>query len=249
MPTPTPPSLVEPFAVNAGGSFITNPIPVDSQISVTPGAASFEDGFPPLCSTKKTSGGIPPSGADMNGILYMISAHTAWVAAGGAYEYNADVITVVGGYAAGAIVRSATIPTKFFYCLDDDTTTDPDIDETGWQAFSPLSLSIGLETHAPTAGTHNDFEISSSSGFVEIDTTAGAVTLTGILPLDSDGGASYWPGMSVTFSCTGPNLLTLAANGLGSGADNRIRASTDLSVIQDDSITLRYSPTGKWVRS
>ena len=69
----TPTKITVPFA-NTGSK---NTIPVPSQISVTPGAASYTDGFPPLTMTPKASGGVPPFGQDMNGILYAITTAPA----------------------------------------------------------------------------------------------------------------------------------------------------------------------------
>lgn len=63
-----------PFA-NSGTK---NAIPTASQIGVTPGAASLTDGFPPLTMTPLASGGVPPAGADFNGILNLITAIQQW---------------------------------------------------------------------------------------------------------------------------------------------------------------------------
>ena len=75
----SPGKLVLPFA-SAGNK---NSIPVDSQIGITPGAASLADGFPPLTMTPVTAGGVPPTGPDMNGILFELSAVVRWANAGG----------------------------------------------------------------------------------------------------------------------------------------------------------------------
>jgi len=85
----------------------TNPIPVPSQIGITPGAASFDDGFPPLCATPLISGGIPPSKADMNGVLYMSTALNAWYSQGGSFVFDGSYATAIGGYPVGArLLRS-----------------------------------------------------------------------------------------------------------------------------------------------
>jgi len=74
-----PSKLVLPFA-SAGGK---NTIPVASQIGIVAGKASLADGFPPLTRTPLSAGGVPPSGLDMNGILYEMSAVIRWANAGG----------------------------------------------------------------------------------------------------------------------------------------------------------------------
>ena len=99
-----PPLISIPFGNGAGGGYITEPIPVASQIGITPGAASFTDGFPPLTMTELSAGGIPPFGQDVNGILYMLSAHAAWISAGAPYKYSSAQATAIGGYPVGALL-------------------------------------------------------------------------------------------------------------------------------------------------
>ncbi|WP_250534937.1 hypothetical protein [Caballeronia sp. AZ10_KS36] len=83
--TDSPPPVTVPFAQNGS----RNGIPVPSQVSVTKGAASFTDGFPPLTMTSPLKGGIPPLGQDMNGILFVLSQIARWLMAGGSLAYDA----------------------------------------------------------------------------------------------------------------------------------------------------------------
>lgn len=118
-----------PFA-NGDGSK-TNPVPVPSQISITPGAASFTDGFPPLCATPVSSGGIPPSKADMDGILFMLSGIDRWVSAGAGFPYSSAFSTAIGGYPIGARVLRAA-GSGYWLSIADNNTTDPDTGGAGW---------------------------------------------------------------------------------------------------------------------
>ena len=68
----------------------TNPIPVPSQVGITPGAASWTDGFPLLCDTPLNEGGIWPSMQDTNGGLYQMSAIDLWMCAGGGFPYKSE---------------------------------------------------------------------------------------------------------------------------------------------------------------
>lgn len=100
-----PSKLLLPFA-SAGSK---NAIPVASQIGVTPGAASLTDGFPPLTRTPIAAGGVPPSGLDMNGILFSLSDVLRWMNAGGGFPYDAAFAadSNVAGYPKGArLLRS-----------------------------------------------------------------------------------------------------------------------------------------------
>lgn len=126
-----PAKLVLPFA-NAGAK---NAIPVASQIGITPGAASLTDGFPPLTRTPLSAGGVPPSGQDMNGVLYELSAILRWANAGGGYAYDATFATSVNvnGYPKGArIMRSDG--EGYWLNTAENNTTDPEDAGTavGW---------------------------------------------------------------------------------------------------------------------
>lgn len=101
MPVDTPEIISEPFGVNAGSQYITNPIP---ETTSTPGAASFDQGFPPLTMTAIAAGGIPPFGQDMNGILYMITSNIAALWAGQPYLWNSTVAADISGYQVGTIL-------------------------------------------------------------------------------------------------------------------------------------------------
>lgn len=119
-----PGKLVLPFA-NAGGK---STIPVASQIGITAGAASLTDGFPPLTRTPIAAGGVPPSGLDMNGILYEMSAIIRWANAGGGYPYDGTFATDtnVGGYPKGArIMRSDG--TGYWFNTVENNVTDPEV--------------------------------------------------------------------------------------------------------------------------
>lgn len=121
--TNQPGKLTLPFA-NSGAK---NTIPVASQIGIVAGAASLTDGFPPLTRTPLAAGGTPPSGLDMNGILYELSAAIRWANAGGQYQWDsvfaADSNT--GGYPQGALVLS-TDGLGFWRSTADSNTANPE---------------------------------------------------------------------------------------------------------------------------
>lgn len=121
--TNAPAKLVLPFA-NAGAK---NTIPVASQIGIVAGAASFTDGFPPLTRTPLAAGGVPPSGLDMNGVIYELSAILRWVNAGAGFVYDGTFAadSNVGGYPKGArVARSDGL--GYWLNTADNNTTDPE---------------------------------------------------------------------------------------------------------------------------
>lgn len=145
-----PAQLVLPWA-NAGSK--NNPIPVPSQQGVTPGAASWTDGFPPLCDTPIASGGIPPAMQDMNGGLYQMSAVDVWMCAGGGFPYNASFSTSIGGYPKGARVLMAN-SAGYWRCIVDNNGTDPDTGGAGWVPDTPGTAvsSVYASTQQTIAG-------------------------------------------------------------------------------------------------
>ena len=126
-----------PFANGAGAGYIRQ-IPVASQISITPGAASLTDGFPPLTFIAEGAGGIPPFGQDMNGILNEITAWIQWGNAGAPVVYDATFSAAIGGYPKGTILTSA-VGGSWWLSTAENNATDPDTGGAGW-----LYLSYGL---------------------------------------------------------------------------------------------------------
>lgn len=121
--TDNPDKILLPWAKDGN----RNTIPLNSQVGVVAGAASWTDGFPPLTMTPLAAGGIPPSGLDMNGVLHDLSAQARWAGAGAGAEFDqtfADA-AAVGGYPKGARVLRRD-GTGYWISQIDDNTTDPE---------------------------------------------------------------------------------------------------------------------------
>lgn len=134
----TPGKLVLPFA-NGGAK---NTIPTDSQIGIVAGKASLVDGFPPLTRTPLSAGGVPPSGLDMNGILFEMSALGRWFAAGGAFSFDSAFATDtnVGGYPKGARLLSSD-GLSFWLNTVENNITDPEgVGASGWISDSKSGM-------------------------------------------------------------------------------------------------------------
>lgn len=236
---PTPPRIVEAFAVNApnctqasptpGGR--TFPFPVASQQGVINGAASLNDGFPPLTMTSPANGGVPPFGIDMNGVLYPHSAWVVFLAAGQIPGYDATLQTAMGGYALGARIAQASNPLATWVSTVNGNMTDPDTGGAGWVS------SVALYSAAALTGT-NDVVLPGPSDYVI--NIAAAVTLTGLV--------AQRDGQRITFVFTGGsgNLeFTALAT---SAAANQFQASGTTGVAPGDSFTWQYSAGfGKWL--
>lgn len=125
---PTPPVITEPFGKNAGPSYIQNPIPLTT---ADPARASFDLGFPPQTMLEIFAGGTPPYGQDVNGVLYMVTAHIAALQAGQPYVYSATVSTAMGGYKIGCVL-SMTDGTGLWVNQTNGNSTNPDTGGAGW---------------------------------------------------------------------------------------------------------------------
>ena len=96
MPTLSQPELLPgPFAYNGD----KNDIP-DASASL--GAASYQQGFPPITQLPVNAGGIPPQRNDFNGILNALSQHTFWQQSGGMYAWSATLDYAVPSMVVGS---------------------------------------------------------------------------------------------------------------------------------------------------
>lgn len=242
MSVAAPTKMVEPFAVNAGATFITSPFPVASQIPLgQPGNASLNDGFTPANMTPTTSGGIAPSGADMNGILNLISQTAVAVGAGQIYNvFDSVFAAAIAGYAKGATVQDATNLLQHWVSAIAANSTDPAVHPENWVSSIPL-----LSASSPTAGTHADNVLPGPSDFLlDINTAAGNITLNAFV--------AQRDGQRLVISNTGANALNIGI--LVGTAGNQVRGSgSQITVLQNDSVTLQYckalaSGVGQWVQ-
>lgn len=184
-----PAKIPVPFGAGATSGYIRT-VPVPSQISTDPGAASFTDGFPPLTFLPVSAGGIPPDGRDINGILNEITAWLQWMNAGGPVGYDSAFSAAIGGYPKGALLSAAA--GGWWVSTVENNTTDPDTGGAGWQNI--------------LFGTQPTYWCGTSTG------TANAQTVTppaGMLSMTAGTGISFKAG----FTNTGAMTLTVGTFG------------------------------------
>ena len=146
-----PRKVALPFAENGE----KNTIPEDS--SPSPGFASMNDGFPPLTRQPVGSGGIPPQGLDMNGILYYLSSLNKWQSAGGSFVYDSTFATDsdVGGYPKGAVLlRSGG--DGFWLNLADNNVNNPDTGGANWQPINNVGITSKTLTGSDVTLTNSE---------------------------------------------------------------------------------------------
>lgn len=99
--------------------------------------------------------------------------------------------------------------------------------------------SVGVQGET-LSGAVDDLALDPGIGFLEVDTGGGAARITGIV--------AERDGQILIISCAGANALTIAALDDDSASANQIRAASDLTLLEGDSLTLRYSAQiEKWV--
>lgn len=192
-----PSKIPLPFAFGAGSGY-KNTIPVASQIGVVDGRASLTDGFPPLNFTPISSGGVPPFGGDMNGILNEITAIQQWQQAGGFFPFDSAFAATVGGYPKGAIIQASSANgfSGLWLSNIENNSNNPDTTGTGWTSLafeglvnvaisgttttltaSQSAFPIILVTGTLTANTSLIFP-DVAGQWIVINSTTGSYTLT-----------------------------------------------------------------------
>jgi hypothetical protein len=230
MTAPTKPQIiVEPFALNAPAGNITSPIPVPSQTTVARNNASFNDGFPPATFLSTEAGGLPPNGADFNGIFFMITAYLAYFQSGQVLQYDPAVSTAFGGYPNGALLGKAN-GVGFWVSTVAANVTDPDTGGAGWQSL--VANPTGQVVDVPAAGANNNFANPGATiGFLDLNPTA-ACNITGIV--------AGFDGQELTLTNVSAFNVTINAMNVGSAAANQIRLPVDMILSQNSSISIRY---------
>ncbi len=201
-----------PFASSAGAGYI-RAIPTPHQTATTTDApASLHDGFPPETFTPLSSGGIPPSGADINGILNQLSAWARWMAAGVPAIYDSGFAAAIGGYPQNAILASSTTG-RLWQSTVDNNATDPDgVGASGWVSFT-AKLEQNGQVRA-TLSAPNSYSVTFPTPF---PTACTGVQLTGV-NASASASRDNWPQL-VSRSATG---FTYVIQGSVTGGDNTL---------------------------
>jgi len=127
----SPIKIIKAFGVNG----LKNTIPVDSSTSTdNNGVATFDKGFPQITMQPLSAGGIPPSGKDMNGVLYSVTIQQQWQNAGMGYLFDSAYASNISGYPQGATIPSSDY-SGFWINTTNGNTNNPEGTTalpTGW---------------------------------------------------------------------------------------------------------------------
>lgn len=137
---PQPKLLSKPWASDG----LKNNIPAERGGGLAQEAATYAEGFPSITMTPISVGGKPPSGKDMNGVLYEISAHTVWQNQGGRYRFDQSFCDAIGGYPKGAVLINDTLDTEYISLADANTHNPNNGNNTGkWAIHAGKGLKAG----------------------------------------------------------------------------------------------------------
>lgn len=137
---PQPKLLSKPWASDG----LKNNIPAERDGGLAQEAATYAEGFPSITMTPISVGGKPPSGKDMNGVLYEISAHTVWQNQGGRYRFDQAFCDAVGGYPKGAVLINDTLDTEYISLADANTHNPNSGNNAGkWAIHAGKGLKAG----------------------------------------------------------------------------------------------------------
>jgi len=147
-------SLPAKIAAIFAASGIKNNIPLTASGAPNSNNASYESGFPKNTMVPVPSGGLPPYGADFNGILNAITQLSNWQSAGGIFPYDAAFATQVGGYPKGALLLKSQ-GFGLWQSIVDANTTNPDTGGAGWSDVVLLSTVNSSTDPSYTNNTNN----------------------------------------------------------------------------------------------
>ena len=136
-----PKLLTKPFASEG----LRNSIAEDVTETTPANAATYTKGFPAVTMTPIAVGGQPPSGKDMNGILYELSSHIAYINKGGNYKFDADFCEEIGGYDIGCVLQSDDSLSLYVNTLPNNKTNPNTSNSSGWKVIASSSVVDDLD--------------------------------------------------------------------------------------------------------
>ncbi|ELY5855465.1 hypothetical protein SNN70_004038 [Cronobacter malonaticus] len=201
--TDIPSRILKAFGLNG----LKNTIPTESTTSTeNNGVATYDKGFPSITMQPLSAGGIPPSGKDMNGILYALSLKSQWADAGMSYTFNSDFSTAISGYPKGSRLNNSGMTGQWLNTIDGNTNNPESSTgaDTGWVPDSDYGVTN-------ITASSNNIVLSSLQASKERIVLSGA--LTSNISLIFPPWMKYW---TVVNNCSGSfNVICRTVSGTG----------------------------------
>lgn len=213
-----PTKLTVAFASGTGAGPV-NTIPLTT--NPTSGGASYQTGFTSVNMEPIASGGVPPYGADVNGLFQNQTRAQIWQQAGYMYPFDATFAgnANIGGYPAGSVLMMGGGKGLWINQSDNNTTSPDATGSAGWLGVA----AAGTSTINTTGGTTTPDP--SVLGVTTLIVT-GALTSNATLVLPLTEGARW----IVANNTTGSYTLTVQGS---SGSGVSITSGTPIAVFTD----------------
>jgi len=213
-----PTKLTVVFASGTGAGPV-NTVPLAP--GATPGTASYQTGFTTVNMEPIASGGVPPFGADFNGLFKAATTAQIWQQAGYTWTFDSTFAgnANIGGYPAGAVLLMGDGKGLWINQTDNNAVSPDNAGASGWIGLP----AAGVSTIATTGGTKTPDP--SALGVTTLLVT-GALTSNATLVLPLDAG-SHW---IVANNTTGSFTLTVKG---ATGAGVSITQGSALTVFTD----------------
>jgi hypothetical protein len=213
-----PTKLTVAFASGTGAGPV-NTVPLTP--GATPGTASYQTGFTTVNMEPIASGGIPPFGADFNGLFKAATTAQIWQQCGYTWTFDSSFASNanIGGYPAGSVLMMGSGNGLWINKTDNNTASPDTTGSSGWLGLP----AVGAYTIATTGGTTTpDPSVLGVTTLLVTGTLTSNATL--VLPLTA---GSRW---IVANNTTGSFTLTVQG---ATGAGVSITQGSALTVFTD----------------
>jgi hypothetical protein len=213
-----PTKLTVAFASGTGAGPV-NTVPLTP--GSTPGTASYQTGFTSVNMEPIASGGVPPFGADFNGLFKAATTAQIWQQSGYMWPFDSTFAgnANIGGYPAGSVLMMGSGKGLWLNQTDNNAQSPDATGSAGWIGLA----AAGVSTIATTGGTTTPDQ--SVLGVTTLLVT-GALTANATLVLPLTAG-SRW---IVANNTTGSFTLTVQG---ATGAGVSISQGSALTVFTD----------------
>jgi hypothetical protein len=248
-----PTKLTIVFASGAGAGPV-NAVPLTP--GATSGTASYQTGFTSVNMEPTASGGVPPFGADFNGLFQDSTKARIWQQAGYMYPFDATFAgnSNIGGYPAGSVLMMASGKGLWLNQSDNNSVNPDTTGASGWLGIaaagtstinttggtvtpdpSALGVTTLLITGALTANASVVLPLNAGAKWIVVNNTTGSFTVTvqgatgtGVQVAQGTSNAAYVFTDGTNFYATSANVsgLYLPINGNAVSASKLANART-----------------------
>lgn len=143
-----PTKLTMAFASGTGAGPV-NTVPLTP--GATPGTASYQTGFTLVNMEPIASGGVPPFGADFNGLFKAVTTAQIWQQSGFTWTFDSTFAgnANIGGYPAQSVLMMGSGNGLWINKIDNNNTSPDATGSSGWLGLP----AVGASTITTTGGT------------------------------------------------------------------------------------------------